>query len=80
MYLRLELDPCGQDSNPAKTQFGTQIHDLLIRITSLVSGLRFFASQHGKNSVRDKAIGKKWVYLERNTPHRVRAILEDKRL
>ena len=26
---------------------------------------------HGrKNSVRDKVIGKKWVYLERNTPHR----------
>ena len=27
-------------------------------------------SQHRKNSVRDKVIGKKWIYLERNTPHR----------
>ena len=79
MYLSLELDPCGQDSNLAKTQFGTQTHDLLIRITYLVSGLRFFVSQHGKNSVTDKVIGKKWIYLERNTPHRVRAILEGKR-
>ena len=25
-------------------------------------------SHHRKNSVRDKAIGKKWIYLERNTP------------
>ena len=26
---------------------------------------------HGrKNSVRDKVIGKKWIYLERNTLHR----------
>ena len=24
-------------------------------------------SHHRKNSVRDKAIGKKWIYLERNT-------------
>ena len=24
----------------------------------------------GKNSVRDKVIGKKWTYLERNTLHR----------
>ena len=25
-------------------------------------------SHHRKNLVRDKAIGKKWVYLEGNTP------------
>ena len=25
-------------------------------------------SHHRKNSVRDKVIGKKWIYLGRNTP------------
>ena len=32
--------------------------------------LRFLMSHHRKNSVRDKVIGKKWIYLEKNTPHR----------
>ena len=32
--------------------------------------LRFFTSQHRKNSVRDKVIGEKWIYLERDTFHR----------
>ena len=27
-------------------------------------------SHNRKNSVRDKVIGKKWIYLERNTLHR----------
>ena len=30
--------------------------------------LGFLIFYHGKNSVRDKVIGKKWIYLERNTP------------
>ena len=30
--------------------------------------LRFLMSPRGKNSVRDKVMGKKWIYLERNTP------------
>ena len=29
--------------------------------------LRLLVSHHRKNSVRDKVIGKKWFYLERNT-------------
>ena len=33
--------------------------------------LSFLMSHHRKNTVRDKVIGKKWVYLERNTLHRV---------
>ena len=41
--------------------------------------LRFLMSHHRKNSVRDKVIGKKWIYLERNTLHRVWAISEGKR-
>ena len=32
--------------------------------------LRFLMSHQRKNSVRDKVIGKKWIYLERNTLHR----------
>ena len=40
--------------------------------------LRFFMSHHIKKSVRDKVIGKKWIYLERNTLHRVWAISEKK--
>ena len=32
--------------------------------------LRFLMSHHRKNSVRDKVIGKRWVYLERYTFHR----------
>ena len=39
--------------------------------------LRFLMSHHRKNSVRDKVIGKKWIYLERDTLHRVWAIAED---
>ena len=37
--------------------------------------LRFFTSCHRKISVRDKVIGKKWIYLERYTFHRQNAIL-----
>ena len=32
--------------------------------------LRFFMSQHRKNSVRDKVIDEKWTCLERDTFHR----------
>ena len=29
--------------------------------------LRFWMSHRRKNSVRDKVVSKKWIYLERNT-------------
>ena len=32
-------------------------------------------SYRRKNAVGDKVIGEKWIYLERNTLHRVWAIL-----
>ena len=32
--------------------------------------LRFLMSHHRKNAVKKKVIDKKWIYLERNTPHR----------
>ena len=38
--------------------------------------LRFLISHLRKNSVRDKVTGKKWIYSERNTLHRVWAISE----
>ena len=31
---------------------------------------RFLMSHGRKNSVRDKVMGKKWIYLERNSLHR----------
>ena len=38
--------------------------------------LRILMSHCRKNSVRDKVTGKKWIYSERNTLHRVWAITE----
>ena len=77
MHLRLELEPTCWDSNPAKTLTGTQTHAagtrtrpkptvFQLRSQDLMK-LRFLMSHCRKNSVRDKAIGKKWTYLERNT-------------
>ena len=58
-----DLNPRDLDSNPAKTQ-GTWFQDLM--------KLRFLMSHRRKNSVRDKVIGKKWIYsdTERRTLHR----------
>ena len=52
------LNPCA----------GTWIHGLLIEITHLVSGLNEAQVLNGLSlsSVRDKVIGKKWIYLERD--------------
>ena len=52
----------------AQPKPGTWFQDLM--------KLRFVMSHHRKNSVRDKVLGKKWVYLERDTLHRVWAIAE----
>ena len=51
------------DSNPAKIH-GIWFLDLM--------KIRFLMSHHWKNSVRDKVIGKKWIYsdTERSTFHR----------
>ena len=48
-----DLNPNGWDSNSAKTH-GTWFQDLM--------KLRFLVSHPRKNSVRDKVIGKKWIY------------------
>ena len=56
-----DLNPCGQDSNPANTH-STWFQDLM-KLRPLMT--------HGRNnSVRDKVIGKKWVYSERSTLQR----------
>ena len=52
-----DSNPHGWDSNRAKTH-GTWFKNLM--------KLKFLMSHHRKNSVRDKVIGEKWVYLERN--------------
>ena len=58
-----DVNPRGWDSNPAKTHSTWFQH---------IMKLRFLMSYHRKNSVRDKGIGKKWVYsdLERGTLYR----------
>ena len=38
--------------------------------------LRFLMSPHRKPLVRDKVIDKKWIYLERDTLHRIWSISE----
>ena len=59
VYLRLGLEHTFWNSNPAKTR-GTWFQGLI--------KLMFLMSHHRKNSVRDKVIGEKWVYLERDIP------------
>ena len=58
-----DLNPHGWDSNPAWTH-GTLFQDLM--------KLRFLMFHCRKNSVRDKVIGKKWIYslTERSTLHK----------
>ena len=63
IYHRLELEPICWDSNPAKTH--SSWFQGLMKLRSLMS-------HHRENSVRDKVIGKKWIYSdsERSTLHR----------
>ena len=65
-----------QDLNLAQTQLGTnprgwaKTHGVAIEITHVVSGpneAQVLNSHHRKNSVTDKVISNKWIYLERNT-------------
>ena len=52
----------------------TKLHGLPTEITDLVSApneAQVIMSHHRENSVRGKLIGKKWIYLERNTLYRV---------
>ena len=60
--LRLGLELTCGDSNSAKILLGTGSH--MARI------LRVLMSRCRKNSVRNKVLGKKWIYLDRNTHHR----------
>ena len=57
------LEPMCWDSNPTKTN-GTWFQDLM--------KIGFLMSHHRKNSLRNKVIGKKWIYSdsERSTLHR----------
>ena len=64
IYHRLGLKPMCWDLNPAKKTHSTWLQDLM--------KLRFLMSHHRKNSVRNKMIGKKWIYsdTESSTLHR----------
>ena len=64
LRLRLEHRQDPQSSNGDHTWF-----QVLMKLRFLMSHLR-------KNSVRDKVTGKKWIYSERNTLHRMWAISE----
>ena len=94
--MLLKLFTSDWDSNPAKTQSGTQTHvagtqaqpKLCLRLEPIwldsniakihgtwfqdLKKLQLLTSHLGKNLVRDKVIGKKWVYsdTERSTLHR----------
>ena len=66
MWLVLGLEPGqnpGWDLNPQSFNWDHTWSQGLMN-------LRFLMSHHRKNSVRDKVIGKKWIYLERKTHHR----------
>ena len=76
-----DSNPCGWDSNPTKTSFGTWTHVTWTWTQQKTHSTWFqdlmklrFLMPHcsRKNSVRDKVIGKKWVYSdsERSTLHR----------
>ena len=62
-----DLNPRGGTrTQPKPTVFQLRSHTWFQDLMKL----RFLMSHRRKNSVRDKVIGKKWVYLERNTLHR----------
>ena len=66
ILIGTRTDMAGTQTQPKPTVFQlrshTWFHDLV--------KLRFLMSHCRKNSVRDKVISKKWIYLERNTLHR----------
>ena len=77
-----QLKPCTSDwdlspsaatrTQPKLTVFQLRSHTWFQDLMKL----RFLMSHRRKNSVRDKVMGKEWIYLERNTLHRVWAISE----
>ena len=85
LYMKLfnsewNLSPCAGIRTQTKPSLG--LEPMIFQLESLTwyldfLRLRSFASHHRKNSVRDKVVGKKWIYSERNTLHRVQAITED---
>ena len=77
VYYRLGLEPMCWDSTPAKTLLGTQTHMAETQTHGTwfqdLMKLWFLMSHHRKNSVRDKVVGKNWIYsdTERSSLHRV---------
>ena len=87
-----DCNPCDRDSNAVKTLLWTwscvtgiwtwpEAPVFQLRSHTSFQDLmkvRFLMSHHRKNSVRDKVECKKWIYLERNTLHRMWAMSEGK--
>ena len=63
--LAWDSNPCGWGSNPAKTH-STWFQDLM--------KLRFLMSHYRKNSVRNKVIGKKWIYSDQREAHSTESV------
>ena len=80
VYLWLGLEPKVEDSNPAKTLTG-DLNPWSFKWDHVWSQdfneAQVLHVSIQKNSMRDKVIGKRSIYLERNTLHRVWAILID---
>ena len=60
---------------PETTQPGLGLEHIVFSLRSHLwpqdlMKLRFLMSHHRMESVRDKVIGRKWIYLERNTLYR----------
>ena len=73
-YTHVKLFTSHQDLSPcARTQ--TQPKPTVFQLRSQtcfqdLMKLRFLVSHCRKNSLKEKVIGKRWIYLERNTLHR----------
>ena len=69
---RMGLEPTQPELEPSQkpTVFQLRSHTWFEDLMKL----RFLMSHRRKNSVTDKVIGKKWIYLERHTFHRQNAV------
>ena len=78
LNLPWDFNLCGWDSNLTKTLLGTWTHmartwsqpkPIVLQLRSHTSFQNPMELRFLKNSVRDKVIGKRWVYLERHALH-----------
>ena len=80
LALRTRSGPGKFWNQNSAAQIGTWTHTLSWDHTLVKTSWSSGSWCLRKNPVRDKMIGKKWIYLEWNILHRVWAVLEDHRL